>query len=143
MPNPQTKPCPFCAEDIHVDAIKCKHCGERLDGQSKPTSVTSDEKTVRRIPYLKALPLAVVSYLMTIVGGFMLTLTGIGAIVGIPMMIAGLFGFLLSPFIAFFFMEGRCPHCDQKIYFRMFKKVVKCRYCKISLSERATHPLAK
>lgn len=29
--NMMTTTCPYCAEIINVAAIKCKHCGERLD----------------------------------------------------------------------------------------------------------------
>lgn len=28
--KPATKACPFCAEDVRVEAIKCKHCGSAL-----------------------------------------------------------------------------------------------------------------
>lgn len=34
-PVPEYRQCPFCAETIQCTAVKCKHCGEFLDGRKQ------------------------------------------------------------------------------------------------------------
>jgi len=33
----ETRLCPYCAEDVRIEAIKCKHCGSFLGARGAPT----------------------------------------------------------------------------------------------------------
>jgi hypothetical protein len=45
---PETRKCPFCAEDVQPEARKCKHCGEWLDGDAQ--APLGPEDTAQRRP---------------------------------------------------------------------------------------------
>jgi uncharacterized membrane protein YvbJ len=46
------KKCPFCAEEIQDEAIKCKHCGEFMDAANHPRLAEKKSQWYCRTPFI-------------------------------------------------------------------------------------------
>jgi hypothetical protein len=56
MPQPRTtRRCPFCAESIRIEACKCKHCGEFVDGTQPASRPGAAPQTIQIFVIDKAL----------------------------------------------------------------------------------------
>ena len=44
----KTKKCPFCGEEILLEAVKCKHCGEFLNASPQPSEPKQKKAMVTR-----------------------------------------------------------------------------------------------
>lgn len=140
--HPKTRKCPFCAEEIKAAAIKCKHCGAVLDGSAVPELPTVNEHTndkgnsLRRASFAKGVGVSILFGIVAVGLGGLLTITVIGAIIGVPMMFIGGGAVLLSPIMFLAMSEGACPYCQHETVIMNGKKVVKCSSCKNRFSVR-------
>lgn len=89
-PTPFVKTCPFCAEEIAEEAIKCKHCGSMLDGSAATVPVFDYPPTVLTVPIV----ISAVWNLMTAAGWAFLGISFlpcIGLFVAVPYVVLAVF----------------------------------------------------
>lgn len=135
----QTRKCPFCAEEIKTEAVKCKHCRADLrhpDAPAKQTSIEGKGNPLERSSFIKGLGVSILFGIVCIGIGGLITLTVIGSIVGIPMMLIGGGAILLSPVMFLALSQGNCPYCQHEVVVMNGKKVSKCPSCKHRFSIR-------
>jgi DNA-directed RNA polymerase subunit RPC12/RpoP len=126
------KPCRECSKEISIEAITCPHCGApNPHGQSviePPESKGTNTQGETKGEKLAGLVVGTWLGLGCLIpAGVVLCLTGIGALIGIPLIIAG----IVAPIVGLVSsIKGPCPYCGSAVTTSKSSQGVTCRACK-------------
>ena len=119
--------CLKCGTNLEAEWTYCPHCGA---GNSAPTPPLPREHEDAPVTgAFSGLMLGFIAAPVLIIVGAMLCLTGLGAIAGIPMIIAGFFAPLAGPFFGTGSVGGKCPWCGTHISSLKHSQEFVCHAC--------------
>lgn len=112
----------------------CPHCGgvcmQAIPNEAVQTKIEPEE--AERAPVQGAfggLLFGMLAVPILVIVGTMLCLTGLGAILGIPMIAAAVFAPLLGPMIGLGAVKGKCPWCGISVSSIANAKDFDCHGC--------------
>ena len=120
--------CSTCGTQVGLNWKFCAGCGARQEHE--PEQLEHHESV--RAPVqgtFGGLFFGVIATPILIIVGTMLCLTGLGAIAGVPMIIAGVLAPLLGPLIGFGALRGKCPWCGSSVNTVANSKDFGCHAC--------------
>jgi predicted amidophosphoribosyltransferase len=115
--------CPFCNEKVQDLDSWCSHCGKSLVEAQGSVGLTVKGKTATVIVH----PLVGLGLIAI---GAVLSLTGIGAIIGIPLIIFAIVMIATTPLTVAMMKFRKCPVCGTTIEFPKGSQGVNCPGCK-------------
>ena len=114
--------CPNCDAHIAAPWKDCPHCGAVIVQQplaAVSTASHADSAKPERAPVRWAfagLLFGMITVPILAIVGTMLCLTGLGAILGVPMIVTAILAPILGPMIGIGAMHGTCPWCGTRIH---------------------------
>jgi predicted amidophosphoribosyltransferase len=121
--------CPSCRAHLTTSWRFCPACGAAIPPEVHPPAPPpASEKAPVKGAY-SGLLLGVVAAPILIIFGTLLCLTGLGAILGIPMILAGALAPLIGPMIGLGELPGKCPWCGAPVSSILNVPVFYCHAC--------------
>jgi DNA-directed RNA polymerase subunit RPC12/RpoP len=131
--------CSKCKAQMESPWSFCPHCGAaRTNEIPKPAAPAEPEKAPVEGGF-SGLLFGVVAAPVLIIPGTLMCLTGLGAFLGVPMIIAGVFAPLIGPLIGLGALKGKCPWCGAAVSSIANSREFGCQACskRIAISHRA------
>ncbi len=134
--------CSKCGTQLALQWSFCPHCGLTATRESHATAPAPEHEKSSMPGAFGGLFFGVVMAPVLVIFGALLCLTGLGAILGIPMIIAGLVSPLAGPLMGLNEHQGKCPCCGVHVVSVTDGQPHYCPSCdgEFALIE---HPIAK
>jgi predicted RNA-binding Zn-ribbon protein involved in translation (DUF1610 family) len=120
--------CSICGAQQQSPWKFCPLCGAASEHEIRKTEAEKPEHSPATGAF-EGLFFGVIAAPILIIVGTMLCLTGLGAILGIPMIIAAVFAPLMGPMIGMGAVRGKCPSCGIPLNCVANAKDFECNGC--------------
>jgi uncharacterized Zn finger protein (UPF0148 family) len=136
-------PCTKCGTPLETSWSFCPKCGDAASHEAhQPPAPAEHEKSTLPGAF-GGLLLGLVTAPMLFIAGMLLCLTGLGAILGIPLIIAAILSPLAGPMFGIGEHRVRCPYCDTREITVADGKLHYCPNCEREFSLSEHHQVAK
>jgi len=130
--------CPKCKAHMESPWSFCPHCGAAWSDEIVKTLAPAEPEKGPFEGGFSGLLFGIVAAPVLIIPGTLMCLTGLGAFLGVPMIIAGIFAPLIGPLIGLGALKGKCPWCGAAVSSIANTREFGCQACskRIAISHR-------
>jgi len=130
--------CKKCKAHLESEWAFCPLCGDANEPESAKMKAPAEHEKAPVQGAFSGLLFGMVAVPILIIVGTLLCLTGLGALLGIPMIILAVFAPLLGPVIGLDGIKGKCPWCGTTVSTLANAKDFGCLECghRISIRHR-------
>ncbi len=121
--------CSGCGAHLSSPWRFCPLCGIAVPPQARESNSSAQTERTPVRSVFSALLLGLIVTPMCLIVGTMLCLTGLGAVLGVPIIIGGVLAPLLGPMIVIGEPKGKCPWCGTKVTNVFNASAFECHEC--------------
>jgi DNA-directed RNA polymerase subunit RPC12/RpoP len=118
--------CPKCKAELESNWIFCPHCGDAC-AREKHLAPASEHVPARGA--FGGMVYGLIAAPILIIAGIMLSLTGWGIVLGMPIILLGILAPLAGPLFGMGEHKGKCPQCGTVVLTLADGKVHGCPMC--------------
>jgi len=120
--------CLKCGSNLSSPWTFCPTCGAKAEPHVHTTPAEAEQAPVKHA--FSGLLFGLIVAPMCIIVGGMLCCTGLGAFLGVPVIIAGIFAPLIGPMVGIGEPRGKCPYCGAELNDIVNSPAFECHACK-------------